>query len=78
MERKEAINVKYFHVFGSTTYTLAYREQRRYLDPKSYEGTFLGYSLNIRAYHVFNNQTKSIMESIYVIVNDIQFEVIIH
>ncbi|KAK2402491.1 cysteine-rich RECEPTOR kinase [Trifolium repens] len=63
-------NVKYFHVFGSKCYILADREQRRKLDPKSDEGIFLGYSTNSRAYRVFNNRTKTMMESINVVIKD--------
>ncbi|WJX83409.1 hypothetical protein P8452_66072 [Trifolium repens] len=63
-------NVKYFHVFGSKCYILADREQRRKLDPKSDEGIFLGYSTNSRAYRVFNNRTRTMMESINVVIND--------
>ena len=62
--------VKYFHIFGSTCYILADREQRRKMNPKSDEGLFLGYSTNSRAYRVFNSRTKTVMESINVVVND--------
>lgn len=40
------------------------------MDPKSDEGIFLGYSTNRRAYKVFNKGTKTIMESINVIIDD--------
>ena len=63
-------NVKYFHVFGSVCYILADRDPRRKFDPKSDEGIFLGYSRNSRAYRVFNKRTKTIMESINVVIND--------
>ena len=62
--------VKYFHVFGSKCYILADREQRRKMDPKSDKGIFLGYSINRRAYRVFNSRTKVMMESINVIIDD--------
>ncbi|PNY10358.1 retrotransposon-related protein, partial [Trifolium pratense] len=62
--------VKYFHVFGSKCYILADREPRRKLDPKSDEGIFLGYSINSRAYRVFNSRTRTIMESINVVIDD--------
>ncbi|CAJ2654309.1 unnamed protein product [Trifolium pratense] len=62
--------VKYFHVFGSKCYILADREPRRKLDPKSDEGIFLGYSTNSRAYRVFNSRTRTMMESINVVVDD--------
>ncbi|CAJ2662295.1 unnamed protein product [Trifolium pratense] len=62
--------VKYFHVFGSKCYILADRESRRKLDPKSDEAIFLGYSTNSRAYRVFNSRTRTMMESINVVVDD--------
>ena len=62
--------VKHFHVFGSKCYILADREQRRKMDPKSDEGIFLGYSLTSRAYRVFNNRTRTMMESINVVIDD--------
>lgn len=64
-------NVKYFHVFGSVCYILADRDHRRKFDPKSDEGIFLGYSRSSRAYRVFNKHTKTMMESINVVVNDV-------
>ncbi|XP_057452263.1 uncharacterized protein LOC130744085 [Lotus japonicus] len=62
--------VKYFHVFGSKCYILTDREQRRKLDPKSDERIFLGYSMNSKAYMVFNSRTKTMKESINVVVDD--------
>ena len=46
------------------------REQISNFDAKSDEGIFLGYSLNNRAYRVYNKRTQTIMESINVIVDD--------
>jgi len=51
--------VKYFHVFGSKCYSLADREQRRKMDPKSDGGIFLGYSINSRACKVFNEGDRN-------------------
>ncbi|PNX99239.1 gag-pol polyprotein, partial [Trifolium pratense] len=62
--------VKYFHVFGTKCDILANREQRRKLDPKSDEGIFMGYSMNSRAYKVYNKCTKTTMESINVVFDD--------
>ncbi|KAA0048489.1 gag-pol polyprotein [Cucumis melo var. makuwa] len=63
-------NVKYFHVFGSTYYILADRECHRKWDAKSEKRIFLGHSQNSRAYKVFNNRTRVVMETINVAVND--------
>ncbi|MCI25305.1 gag-pol polyprotein, partial [Trifolium medium] len=38
--------------------------------PKSDEGLFMGYSQNSRAYRVFNSRTKTMMESINVVIDD--------
>ncbi|XP_057432497.1 uncharacterized protein LOC130725270 [Lotus japonicus] len=46
------------------------RELRRKLDPKSDEGIFLGYSTNSRAYRVYNNRSRTMMESINVVIDD--------
>ena len=56
--------VKYFLVFGSKCFILNDRENLRNCDAKSNEGIFLGYSMNSRAYRVYNKQTKTVMESI--------------
>ncbi|MCI43742.1 gag-pol polyprotein, partial [Trifolium medium] len=40
------------------------------MDPKSDEGLFMGYSQNRRSYRVFNSRTKTMMESINVVIND--------
>ncbi|PNX99503.1 gag-protease polyprotein, partial [Trifolium pratense] len=67
-ERKPT--VKHFHVFGSKCYILSDREPRTKMDPKSDEGIFLGYSTNSRAYRVYNCRTKTMMESINVVIDD--------
>ena len=35
------------------------------------KGIFLGYSLNSRAYRIFNLRTKTIMESVNVVIDDL-------
>lgn len=63
-------------MFGSICYILADREQRREFDPKSDEHVFHGYSINITMYRVFKTHIKYVMQSIYVIINHDQTEVI--
>ncbi|CAL9011462.1 unnamed protein product, partial [Prunus brigantina] len=63
-------NLKYFRVFGSLCYILRDREHLAKFDSKSDEGIFLGYSLNSRAFRVFNNRTKTMMESSNVVIDD--------
>jgi len=62
--------VKYFWIFGSKCYILRDRENLGKFDPKSDEGIFLGYSTNSRAYRVYNTRTKTMMESINVVIDD--------
>ena len=63
-------NLSHFYVFGCTCYILNDREQLGKFQAKSDKGVFLDYSINSRAYRVFNLQTKTIMESINVVVDD--------
>ncbi|KAK9114554.1 hypothetical protein Syun_021351 [Stephania yunnanensis] len=59
-------NISYFKVFGCTCYVLNDKDQLDKFDPKSKVCTFLGYSMHIKAYRVFNRSTKTIEESIHV------------
>ncbi|TYK14139.1 gag-pol polyprotein [Cucumis melo var. makuwa] len=47
------------------------REYRQKWDARSEQGIFLGYSQNSRAYRVFNNKSVSVMETINVVLNDL-------
>jgi hypothetical protein len=62
--------VKYFRTFGSKSYILRDNENLEKFDPKSDDGIFLGYSTNSRAYRVFNKRTKTVMETINVVIDD--------
>jgi hypothetical protein len=66
--------VKYFRTFGSKCYILHDRENLGEFDSKSDEGIFLGYSINSRAYRVFNKRTETVMESINVVIDDEEVE----
>ena len=57
-------------MFGYTCYVLNDREQLGKFQAKSDKGVFLNYSINNRAYRVFNLHTKTIMKSINVVVDD--------
>ncbi|XP_062028686.1 uncharacterized protein LOC133744627 [Rosa rugosa] len=63
-------NVGHFHAFGSICYILRDREHLGKFDARSDEGVFLGYSLNSRAYRVYNKRTRVVMESINVSIDD--------
>jgi len=62
--------VKCFRILGSECYILRDRANLEKFDPKSDEGIFLGYSTNSRAYKVYNTRTKTVMESINVVIDD--------
>lgn len=63
--------MKYFRVFGSKCFILNDRENCGKFDAKSDEGIFLRYSVNSWAYRVCNKRTKTVMESINVVIDDI-------
>ena len=64
-------NLSYFHVFGCTCYILNDRKHLGKFQAKSDKGIFLGYSLNSRAYRIFNLRTKTIMESVNVVIDNL-------
>jgi hypothetical protein len=57
-------------VFESTCYILRDRDNLGKFDAKSDVGIFLGYSTTSRASRVYNSRTKTVMESINVVVDD--------
>ncbi|GJW65852.1 retrovirus-related pol polyprotein from transposon TNT 1-94 [Tanacetum coccineum] len=59
-------NLNYFRVFGSKCFILHTKDYLTKFDPKSYEGVFLGYSQNSKAYIIFNKQTMRVEESLNV------------
>ncbi|GJV37204.1 retrovirus-related pol polyprotein from transposon TNT 1-94 [Tanacetum coccineum] len=56
----------YFRVFGSKCFFLNTKDCLTKFDPKSYEGIFLGYSQNSKAYIIFNKHTRKVKESLNV------------
>ena len=56
----------YFRVFGSKCFILNTKDYLTKFDPKSYEGVFLGYSQNSKAYIVLNKETLRVEESLNV------------
>ncbi|GJZ99203.1 retrovirus-related pol polyprotein from transposon TNT 1-94 [Tanacetum coccineum] len=56
----------YFRVFGSKCFILNTKNYLTKFDPKSYEGIFLGYSQNSKAYIILNKHTRKIEESLNV------------
>ncbi|GJU44167.1 retrovirus-related pol polyprotein from transposon TNT 1-94 [Tanacetum coccineum] len=56
----------YFRVFGSKYFILITKDYLTKFDPKSYEGVFLRYSQNSKAYIILNKHTRKIEESLNV------------
>ncbi|GKE19258.1 retrovirus-related pol polyprotein from transposon TNT 1-94, partial [Tanacetum coccineum] len=56
----------YFRVFGSKYFILNTKDYLTKFDPKSYEGVFLGYSQNSKAYIILNKHTRKVEESLNV------------
>ncbi|GKA87603.1 retrovirus-related pol polyprotein from transposon TNT 1-94 [Tanacetum coccineum] len=60
----------YFRVFGSKCFILNTKDYLTKFDPKSYEGVFLGYSQNSKAYIILNKHTRKVKESLNVTFNE--------
>ncbi|GJX95751.1 retrovirus-related pol polyprotein from transposon TNT 1-94 [Tanacetum coccineum] len=56
----------YFRVFGSKYFIYNTKDYLTKFDPKSYEGVFLGYSQNSKAYIILNKHTRKVEESLNV------------
>nr|GEV01383.1 retrovirus-related Pol polyprotein from transposon TNT 1-94 [Tanacetum cinerariifolium] len=54
----------YFRVSGSKYFILNTKDYLTKFDPKSYEGIFLGYSQNSKAYIILNKHTRKVKESL--------------
>ncbi|GJY92036.1 retrovirus-related pol polyprotein from transposon TNT 1-94 [Tanacetum coccineum] len=59
-------SLEYFKVFGSKCFILNTKDYLTKFDPKSYEGVFLGYSQNSKAYVVLNKHIMKVEESLNV------------
>ncbi|GKA45643.1 retrovirus-related pol polyprotein from transposon TNT 1-94 [Tanacetum coccineum] len=59
-------NVQHFYVFGSLCYLTNDRDDLGKMKLKADIGIFIGYSESSRGFHIYNRQTKKIMETIHV------------
>nr|GEX41464.1 retrovirus-related Pol polyprotein from transposon TNT 1-94 [Tanacetum cinerariifolium] len=64
--RGRKLSLEYFKVFGSKCFILNTKDYLTKFDPKSYDGVFLGYSQNSKAYVVLNKHTMKFEESLNV------------
>ncbi|GKA36977.1 retrovirus-related pol polyprotein from transposon TNT 1-94 [Tanacetum coccineum] len=60
----------YFRVFGSKCFILNTKDYLTKFDPKSYEGVFLGYSQNSKAYIILNKHTRKFKETLNVVFDE--------
>ena len=61
-------NISHLHIFGCKCFVLNNgKDNLGKFDAKSYEGIFLGYSLNSKAFIVYNKRTMIIEESNHVV-----------
>lgn len=61
-------SIKHLRVFGCRCFVLTNgKEYFRTFQPKADEGVFLGYSLNSKAYRIYNKRTQKIEESVHVV-----------
>ncbi|GKE97010.1 retrovirus-related pol polyprotein from transposon TNT 1-94 [Tanacetum coccineum] len=71
MSRTMKPTLDYFKVFGSKCFILNTIDYLTKFDLKSYEGVFLGYSQNSKAYVILNKHTRKIKESLNVTFDEI-------
>nr|GEU54015.1 hypothetical protein [Tanacetum cinerariifolium] len=64
-------NVEYFHVFGSLCYPTNDRDDLGKLKPKADIGIIIGYSKTSKGFHMYNQRTKKIMETIHVKIGEL-------
>nr|GEY24338.1 hypothetical protein [Tanacetum cinerariifolium] len=58
--------LSFFHVFGVLCYPTNNSENLRKLQPKADIGTFIGYAPIKKAFHIYNQHTRRIIETIHV------------
>lgn len=63
-------NRSYFKIFGSKCFILNTSDIFGKFDAKSYEGIFIGYSQNSKAYHIFNIRKSCVEEYVHITFNE--------
>src|ERR687886_229713 len=69
--KKRQPEVGYFHIFGSPCFVLNQRDHLGKFDEKADDGIFLGYSIGLKAYRVYNMKTKKVDDTINVKIEDL-------
>src|SRR5919202_809639 len=69
--KKRQPEVGYFHIFGSPCFILNQRDHLGKFDEKADDGIFLGYSIGLKTYRVYNLKTKKVDDTINVKIEDL-------
>jgi hypothetical protein len=64
-------NIGYFKVFGCKCFILNDKDNLGKFHAKSDGGIFLGYSMNSKAYRVYNKRSLTIEESMHVVFDEV-------
>ena len=67
-------DLSYFHTFGCDCYILNDRDHLGKFDAKSDAGIFVGYSQNSAAYRIYNHKTKTIIDFVNVVFDDLNLK----
>ena len=62
-------DVSYFRVFGCKAYVHVHKDDRKKLDPKAFEATFIGYEPGSKGYRLWDKRTRSVKLS-----RDVKFD----
>jgi len=62
-------DISYFHVFGCKAYVHMHKDDRKKLDPKAFEATFIGYKPGSKGYRLWDKCTRSVILS-----RDVKFD----
>jgi Integrase core domain len=62
-------DISYFRVFGCKAYVHVHKDNRKKLDPKAIEATFIGYEPGSKGYRLWDKRTRSVILS-----RDVKFD----
>jgi hypothetical protein len=71
---KVKLSIVHVHIFGSSAYVHTLKKLRRKLDKKSKHYVFMDYNEMSNAHHLWDNQSRWIIESKYVLFDELGME----
>ena len=63
-------NVNHLRIFGCSAYAHIPKDERSKMDPKAKKSIFLGYSIGVKGYRLFDTDTSKVFHSRDVIFNE--------